>query len=596
MLLDERARTVLSAKEAILAGRSVDQLPVRREIADSWRRSAGFGLDPANCSPPAVRTTETHRQLRRAASLIMTRKSAALAQSTCCVTLTSADGVVLDRWLEDREFRAVLDRMNCAGTGVSIAESAMGTSSFPIALEAERPYSVSGPEHFSEHWTSYTSTSAPIWHPLTRQMIGTMNLSARYEHSSPMLLSWIMDIATLVEQAILDDATGRERLLLESFLSVHRDSRHPVVCLDDGTVIANAAAARLLAPSDQALLWEYASRCIRQNTKSAEVTLADGRSAMLDLRAIFDGERAFAAVVQVRPGLDGKHHETIKRDAVAPPPKLHGLVGRSSAWRQLCVDVGAAGRGSRLIVGGPGVGKMAVCAAAGHGHAPLVLDAAAPEHQGPGGWEAALRRASQIDRGHIVLRHVDLLTKARLRLSGQFATEAGKRGVHVDATATGDRSSDVAAALGDWFDHVIVVPDLSERFEDLPLLLDALTARVAAAQGGNKTLRWLPDAVQALSRIDWSRNVRSLEHLVARVFAERRFPAVGARDLPADVRARAARRALVGLERVEAQAIITALRNADGNKREAAASLGIARSTLYRKVRALGIDLGTWNF
>jgi transcriptional regulator of acetoin/glycerol metabolism len=55
--------------------------------------------------------------------------------------------------------------------------------------------------------------------------------------------------------------------------------------------------------------------------------------------------------------------------------------------------------------------------------------------------------------------------------------------------------------------------------------------------------------------------------------------------------ARASRRPLARLEQAEARAIMTALREAGGNKHRAAESLGIARSTLYRKVRALGIDL-----
>ena len=45
------------------------------------------------------------------------------------------------------------------------------------------------------------------------------------------------------------------------------------------------------------------------------------------------------------------------------------------------------------------------------------------------------------------------------------------------------------------------------------------------------------------------------------------------------------------LEQTEALAIMNALRAAGGNKNKAALSLGIARSTLYRKVRALGLDL-----
>ncbi|WP_101833951.1 helix-turn-helix domain-containing protein [Frankia canadensis] len=62
------------------------------------------------------------------------------------------------------------------------------------------------------------------------------------------------------------------------------------------------------------------------------------------------------------------------------------------------------------------------------------------------------------------------------------------------------------------------------------------------------------------------------------------------------MRARAARRQLHGLERVEAQAILQALAEAAGNKKVAADALGIARLTLYRKVRAFGVDLSGHTF
>ncbi|HKT58832.1 MAG TPA: helix-turn-helix domain-containing protein, partial [Gemmatimonadales bacterium] len=62
-------------------------------------------------------------------------------------------------------------------------------------------------------------------------------------------------------------------------------------------------------------------------------------------------------------------------------------------------------------------------------------------------------------------------------------------------------------------------------------------------------------------------------------------------DLPPEYVARAARRQLAALEQIEAQTIVRALREAGGNKHQAALALGIARSTLYRKIRALGLDL-----
>jgi transcriptional regulator of acetoin/glycerol metabolism len=540
-----------------------------------------------------VQALETHAQLRRAASLVMGRKQAALAQSTSCVSLTAADGRMLDRWVEDADFLVRLDRMN-AVAGVSIAESVTGTSSSTITLETERPYSVAGPEHFSDVWLPYTSSSALIRHPLTRQVLGTVNLSVSYTHTSPVLLSWITDVASDIERAILEAASGRERWLLESFLTARHASRHPVICLDDGTVISNAVAVRALSPADLAVLWEHASRCLRQDVRIAEVSLANGRRAVLDMTAVLDGDQAFGAVVHVRPmaGPRPRQPENATGSGTAPP--LPNLVGRSPAWRQLCADVHAAGNArTRLVAGGPGSGKLAVCVA-GAAREPVVFDAARPEYQSLGGWEAALRRAARIRDRTIVLRHLDRLTTSRIQLTCAFAAQATENGIRVDATVTTGHGSSAHALLSDWFDTVIAVPDLADRLEDLPLLLDTLSTRVVRAD--RRPVRWLPDAVQTLARVGWSRNIRSLENVVAQVLAEKRFPEISARDLPPGIRTRAARRELTGLERVEANAIIVALRDARGNKREAAANLGIARSTLYRKVRALGIDLGSWNF
>jgi transcriptional regulator of acetoin/glycerol metabolism len=61
--------------------------------------------------------------------------------------------------------------------------------------------------------------------------------------------------------------------------------------------------------------------------------------------------------------------------------------------------------------------------------------------------------------------------------------------------------------------------------------------------------------------------------------------------VPADVRRAAPRRPLTRFEQAEMHAVLDALTETNGNKRDAAALLGISRSTLYRKLQQAGVEL-----
>ena len=61
-------------------------------------------------------------------------------------------------------------------------------------------------------------------------------------------------------------------------------------------------------------------------------------------------------------------------------------------------------------------------------------------------------------------------------------------------------------------------------------------------------------------------------------------------DLPAFCQS-SPRSALRPVDEIERDAIVAALRDADGNRVAAAAALGLARSTLYRKIRQYGITV-----
>ncbi|UZG59913.1 sigma-54-dependent Fis family transcriptional regulator [Rhodococcus opacus] len=589
MTVDDATRTVLRARDSVFSSPSAHAgvTGVRPQILDSWRRSLSYGLDPDRCVPKSSPSPDSSAVLRRFADIVIGSKSAAMAQSNCSVAITDLDGRLLNRWVPDRGFAATLDAKLIVPE-FSVAEGATGTGSSSIVLETGQPAAVAGPEHFNGDWIGFTCAGAPIRHPITRRLIGSLNLTVRHSDTSPVLLSWVTDMAADIERAVLDNASTEEKLLLAAYMKAKRDAHHPVVCLNERTVISNAPAARMLGPVDQGLVWEAASKFLRNRSGTAALTLTDGSSVRVDITAVSDGATQIGAVVRLTPE---SRTEWAVSVPVNPPATLPGLVGASSVWRRLCARATSIAASPTLVIGEAGVGKMAVASAIGGG-VPTVVDAE-KGYSAQEQWLEDVRTACQSGATHVVLRHLDCLDTTWVRSTARLLDEARDRGLRVSATFTSQTTDSATIPLRDWFAEIVEVPPLSERMDDMGLLLESLTARHRLT---GRRVRWLPDAVQVMTRILWPRNVASLEAAVREILSAHTKPTVGASDLPADLRARASRRALVGLEQIEAKAIIEALRNADGNKKLAADVLGIARSTLYRKVRVLGIDLSASNF
>ena len=588
--MDDWTRSIERARESLLSAGPVwrdepdHPSPVRPVVYESWRRSTLYGLDPCRVAPAEQRDLETDTYLVRAAEPVVRAREAALEQTLCALSLIDQEGRLLRRWVPDAGMRRLLDAHHVV-PGFSVAEPVVGTTS-AVSLLSGAPLLVDGPEHFSERFRALSCASAPVVHPVTRRTVGSINLTCRYTDSSPLLLAWVAELAAAVRAALHAGASRRERLLFDSYLSRNHDTRHPLVALDNQMIIANAAAARLLGGVDQGLLWEHARAATSSGTTGpVSVVLTDGTSVRIQCAPVRDGAESVGAVLTLKPTA----HEPdalVARPAPVPCP-LPGLVGVGPAWRALCRRAAGLDASRVLVVGERGAGKLAVARAVagvrGDGREVRVLDAAAA---GPS-WVADLEAALCDPAAVPVLRHLDALDERRAAAT-RARLERRPPGLGpVLATAAVEPSG----ALLDHFDAVLEVPPLRERPEDLPALLESITARLVGSVAA--PVRWMPDAVQTLARIDWPANLTSLETCVRRVLAATHGGCVGAAALPADLVARASRRPLARLEQAEARAIMTALREAGGNKHRAAESLGIARSTLYRKVRALGIDLST---
>jgi formate hydrogenlyase transcriptional activator len=141
----------------------------------------------------------------------------------------------------------------------------------------------------------------------------------------------------------------------------------------------------------------------------------------------------------------------------------------------------------------------------------------------------------------------------------------------------------------------VVLPPLRERPDDIPRLVRHFTQRFARRMG--RRIEAIPSAVlEALVRYPWPGNVRELQNVIERAVILSPGPSlqVPLSDLqPAAAPAPAPAAAAVTLADAEREHILGALRETGwvvGGPKGAAARLGMKRSTLYKKMKKLGIS------
>ena len=143
----------------------------------------------------------------------------------------------------------------------------------------------------------------------------------------------------------------------------------------------------------------------------------------------------------------------------------------------------------------------------------------------------------------------------------------------------------------------IFIPPLRERREDIPALANHFLKKYTERSG--KTINALSTAVlRILLQYDWPGNVRELENAIKRAVLLETSEVLQISSLPPELspmiaspRHPAAPTGVLPLVEVERQAIAHALEAAAHNVTDAARSLGIDRTTLYRKLKKYGLPV-----
>lgn len=310
------------------------------------------------------------------------------------------------------------------------------------------------------------------------------------------------------------------------------------------------------------------------------------------------------------------------------------LLGQSPALRRLREQIGLAARSSApvLILGERGTGKELVASAihAGSSRAGGPLQklncAAVPEglieselfgHE-PGAFTGATkRRQGKFERAHagtLFLDEVgDMPPQMQAKLlrvlqEGEIERVGAGSTIQVDVrvVAATNKSLDDEIEAGrfraDLFDRLNVlplsVPALRERTEDVPLLLEHFL-ELACEAHDRPGKRIAPAAMELLVAYPYPGNVRELRNLVERLViltpsdtitegeARALLPIEPGSGPGAYFRPETPLREM--LEAAERDLITRALGHRGGHVTKTAADLGLERSHLYKKMRALGL-------
>ena len=136
----------------------------------------------------------------------------------------------------------------------------------------------------------------------------------------------------------------------------------------------------------------------------------------------------------------------------------------------------------------------------------------------------------------------------------------------------------------------VELPTLAQRSSDIPLLAERHLAMLSH-RSGRQDLQLSPEALGLLLSHDYPGNVRELENILEHAMVVSRGSVIELQDLPPYLtRSQATSPEPHTTERISDDILLDSLKRNSGNRSRTARELGIHRSTLWRRMKKLGLD------
>ncbi len=645
----KKQHTIFKQWKNFLEKGTADPALIKSEIFFSWIRSKEKKIDPFISSIPSISEDQLKTRRKKCANLLEAALSymdtiyGFTSDKKGIIVLTDKDGVILECSYKNTDSF----QKGTPAPGMIFNEKSIGTNTIGSAIINKSPAEVSAAEHYAKILHRWNS-SADVIKDSRGTVIGVLAYFTSLDRDNFHTLSMIAASAGAIERQLQVEKSLKEKsklFKLQSMIMDLIDEGILVIDTSQKIIAANRLAGELLFTDSKDIIGKSVYDFIRSginflhiiskgvNIKEREATVKLKNSVKkfnMSMSIIRENAASPAEGLLITIRENKQVHSFVNKISGSKAQlTFNDIIGESSSLKETVKlsESAAASSSNVLLLGESGTGKELFaqsihnassrreesfvsvnCGAIPRGLVESELFGyeggaftGSKKEGHPGKFELA-------DGGTIFLDEIgDMPIDAQVDLlrvieTGEVVRVGGKFPKKVDVRVIAATNVNLIKSVkektfrDDLYYRLNVlsinIPPLRKRFEDIKPLIDFFMKKVSEKLQ-KKVTTIQKDALDLFYLYDWPGNVRELENVIERavniatdeIIKKSELPSFLKENSPVDT----IHKKPDTIKGREARHISYMLKKNKGNVRKTAIELGLARSTLYEKMKKYSI-------
>ncbi|WP_404331935.1 sigma-54-dependent Fis family transcriptional regulator [Mesobacillus maritimus] len=608
---------------------------VREVILQSWNRSKEYeDLNPMiqgsvkNISDEELKIRKEN-EVFQLIQPVLKQAGQELSNENHVLLYCDRDGTILESSGDSRVARNIGSSVN-ANNGAQWSERWAGTNAIGTSMILKQPVQIFSSEHFAYNCHEWACSSAPILDPLTKELLGIINLSTTSDSFHSLTMMKTIGLANQIERILFHNYYQAREIMQNIYIENISKWKNQIVILCNST-------GEMIRVNDDAHADELTA-LMRLTVKNNELPMKKEWEEEVTLHN--SPYRARYKKIYWYDRFIGFISILEKKSRNSPSPTSHNhyakysfqsLFGQSDSFKSSIhlARVAASSDSNVLITGESGTGKELVASAIHKAsnrseHPFIALNCAAiPKDLLPselfgyvgGAFTGANPKGSigkfeLANKGTLFLDELgDMPLELQVQLlrviQEQEITRIGDKAripidVRVIAATNKNLIEEIQKAnfRKDLYYRLNVIqielPSLRNRAEDIPLLVNNFIQKLSLKKhhGPNDVTA---EAMEILRKYAWPGNIRELENVIEYAVNFSTNGIITPEDLPKHLHTKPT----LAIEttkanpvnQVEVEWIVSVLKRVQMNVSKATKELNMSRSTIYRKLKNMGYNI-----